>query len=194
MNSESLNQQVWVAVTRLTALFKGDPNGEEAVKNALAQLLRLVDPSKPYGTVLFDSLSRLTWSIAFEGVALRLNPKTKKPEVFLRKRADDDTAYPGEWHAPGSAFRPREKPNLVARRLSREFGSEIMDFKLVGQYFSNEQRGDFLSLIYLVKFDGEPRVDNRHIWCPVDKLPENTVNIHRDHLIPAAVAAYRSSH
>ena len=143
----------------LKVLESLDPEGNE-YKNATASLLRQIDPQKAYGPTLYDSLARLTWSLAFEAVALRR--KNDKVEIYLRQRAADDTAYPGEWHAPGSVRRPGESWRKVADRLTNEFGTSINSFREVGRVDSDEARGSFESAIFLVWLAGHPRVDGRH--------------------------------
>lgn len=169
-----------------------DPAGDE-FKAIMAQLLGKIDPNRPYGTVLFDALARLGWSIAFEAVALRINQETKKIEVFLRKRAADDTAYPGEWHAPGSVLRANERPGDVAKRLEKEFSAEIVGFSFVGDSFIKEARGPFNSKIYLVYFKTPPVENERHGWFPIDCLPEPMVEEHRNTIIPTAVHAFANN-
>ena len=46
----------------------------------------------------------------------------------------------------------------------------------------------FLSVIYLCTADGTAGT-----WFAVDTLPENTVDHHRDHVIPIAVKAFQRS-
>lgn len=157
------------------------------IKQILAFFLRLVNPHKPLGTALFDAIAKVSVSVAFEAVALRKNPETDAVEVFLIQRAENDTAYPGEWHVPGSVLRPQEAAEHVLIRLSkREFGTKVVKSKFVA-ILSNpgEARGHFISLVYRVKLDGEPV--GRGKWFPVDALPAKTVTEHRKHIIPIAV-------
>lgn len=164
----------------------------EKFKMFVATLLGFIDPLKAYGARLFNALTRLTWSIAMEGVTLR--KRGGKIQVYLRRRADDDTNYPGEWHAPGAAFRPREMERDVADRLSKEFDCIIVQYRLIGVSWNpREDRGSFQSLVYLLDFLSVPREDDRHGWYDVDNLPPNTVDVHRDNIIPMAVAAYQQS-
>lgn len=168
-----------------------DPQSGE-YRDALARLLERIDPRKPYGTALFNALARLTWSMAFEAVALRVNSESGKLEVYLRRRAEDDTAYPGEWHAPGSVFRPGENERNVADRLAKEFGTAIVAFTYIGEFVdwdAGEARGSFLSRNYLVALAGNPREDEQHRWYLVEQLPPNTCHHHRDFIIPLAVKA-----
>lgn len=177
------------AVARLTALHQQS----EQYRSVLAQLLTRLDPRQPLGTALFNALARLTWSVAFEAGALRLNAEGGKLEVYLRQRALDDTAYPGEWHVPGSVFRPGETERDVTNRLAREFGTPIVSFDYIGDFVdweAGEARGSFLSRNYLVILEGNPREDEQHRWYLVDQLPEKTCQHHRDHIIPALAKVF----
>lgn len=165
---------------------KMDPTSSE-YREMVADFLRRIDPTKPYGAPLYDAIARLSWNMAFEAVALRVNTKIDKTEVYLRKRAADDTAYPSQWHAPGSVRRPGESWRQVADRLANEFGVPIAKFTKVNIVDTAEARGSFESSIFLVKLDGNPREDDRHRWFDVDALPDVTVDIHRDHIIPIAL-------
>lgn len=173
-------------------LETADPESD-IYKEFAAMVLRRINPYAAFGTALFNAIARLSWSQFFEAVALRRGPDKKLFEVFLRRRLDDDTAYPGEWHAPGSVFRPGENERMVANRVAREFGVPIREFAYVGEYVDwekGEARGSGVSRIYLVQLDGEPREDERHGWFPVDKLPKVTVEAHRLGIIPKAVSAF----
>ena len=164
------------------------PESEE-FKNHLAVLLEHLTPGDPFGTKLFNAVARITPSIAFEAVALRHNRATEAIEILLRRRADDDTAYPGEWHAAGSVYRQGEDDRQVADRLEAEFGTKISDFKFAGKFYQSEARGTFHSMVFLITLLGEPRIDDRHQWFPVSQLPENTVEHHRTKVIPMAMHA-----
>ena len=120
-------------------------------------------------------------------------PRFGSNGTTLRQRAQDDTAYPGEWHAPGSVFRPGENEHEVADRLAKEFGTTIVSFLYIGEYVDwegGEARGSFVSRNYLVVLGGPPREDDRHSWFPVDQLPPNTCHHHRDSIIPMVAKAY----
>jgi hypothetical protein len=168
-------------------------------REAIAALLDRIAPGK-YGTRLFDSLARLTWSIAEEAVMIRINPKTRMPEVFLRKRAsltEGETAYPDMWHAPGSVTMPGETPRMVMNRLGqKEFGCNIIRFVHVADFSGDDtERGSFWSRVNLV-WPGRkpPRIDERHQWVPINKLHlYNMVDSHLNMIIPAAVLAWYAS-
>lgn len=157
----------------------------------LIQGLREIDPTKPYGTELFDALARLTVSVAIEAVCLRLNPSTQKVEVYMTERSPTDTAFPGEWHCPGSVIRPKEDIKDVFNRLTqKEFGGKILSTQFVANVnHPTEARGHFFSLVYLCSLD-ESNGGLRGKWFPVDQLPEKTVESHRHRIIPAAVVAF----
>src|SRR3989338_5641250 len=93
------------------------------IKRMIIWLLRWVDPAKPYGAPLFNAFARLTVSVAVEAVCLRKKLGTGEFEVYLTKRSLDETAYPGQWHIPGTVMRPMEDlEDAFARLGAKEFG------------------------------------------------------------------------
>jgi ADP-ribose pyrophosphatase YjhB (NUDIX family) len=160
-------------------------------KTVLVQGLREIDPSHPYGPELFDALARLTVSVAIEAVCLRLNPQSRNVEVYLVKRSETETAYPGEWHCPGTVIRPGEEFSSAFERLSRkEFGAKFLETRFVSNLnHPTEARGHFLSMVYLCIL-GETSGALRGQWFPVKALPEKTVIHHRVRVIPTAVGAF----
>jgi hypothetical protein len=163
------------------------PGSVELAKAVAASALRFVPRGQPLGTGLFDAVALHTVSCAFEAVALRRG-NDGILRVYLARRADDDTAYPGEYHCPGSIRRPDERWADVASRLSsREFRCQVTNPRHVGNIFTAEARGSFISFVFLVDLEG---VTNEDKWYPVDKLPRPMVNIHKKMIIPLAVAAF----
>lgn len=162
----------------------------EMEKSDLVRGLREIDPSKPYGTELFDALARLTVSVAVEAVCLRWNPGTTKIEVYMIQRAPDDTAYPGQWHCPGSVMRPGEEFKDALNRLEKkELGGNIASAQFVCLVnHPTEARGHFLSLVYSCILKDARTLRGK--WFPVDQLPEKTVDCHRVRIIPAAAGAF----
>jgi hypothetical protein len=162
-------------------------------KETVAKLLNRIKPGS-YDTPLFNALARLTQSLAFEAVVLRVNEKTSKIEVYVRQRGtreEGETVYISQWHAPGSVKRPGERWRDVANRLEKEFGTRIAWFeRLSPPLDTDEERGSFESTIFAVELAGEPRYDDRHRWVAVDDLPQVTVDHHEDHIIPMAVLAF----
>jgi len=168
-----------------------DPASDE-FKKVLAQMLVRIDPHKPFGTPLFNAIARVSVGMSFEGVLFRL--LGGKLEVYLRQRSQDETAFPGEWHVPGSFFRPGEKARDVADRLASEFGTGISHFTWVGQTpFPEDERGSGMSQIHLVEMwrDDNLRLDDHHGWFWVEELPAATVHSHRDFVIPIALEVFR---
>lgn len=158
---------------------------QKIIKYLAAFLLgRIKNPQQGIGKELFNAIARLTVTLTPEAFCLRQNIETKKIEVYLIRRALDDTAYPGQWHCPGSAMRPSEEIEDVFRRLEeKEIGLKIISKKFV-MHFNNpkETRGHFFSLIYLCELEGG--ADGKGQWFFVDQLPENTVEHHKKILIP----------
>lgn len=153
----------------------------------MAELLELVNPRIPFGTQLFNALARLTVSVAIEGFVLRRNQDNGQLEVFLRRRAEDDSAYPGQWHAPGTILRPGETYEQAFNRLAGEFGTSVLSFLLCDTLNSQkEARGHVLSIVFLVQLEGAPREDESHGWYAVDRLPRPMVDSHEDHMLKMA--------
>lgn len=168
---------------------------------ALIKALGEIDPKQSYGTALFDALARLTVSVAVEAVCLRLQqyipeidaPSSPEVQVYLIQRSPDDTAYPGEWHCPGSVMRPGETFEDVLERLAkREFGANLTSAKFVANINPSraepEVRGTFLSVVYLYVL--EEKESLRGKWFSVNNLPEKTVTGHRTKVIPCALGAF----
>ncbi len=163
---------------------------EDSERKALVAGLGRVDPAQPYGTKLFDALARLTVSVAMEAVCVRLGKLPHTVEVYLVQRSKHDTAYPDEWHCPGSVLRPSERFDDVFRRLEeKEFGGKLLSRRFVAYVdFPEEERGHFLSLVHLCSLEERPGLRGK--WFPVDRLPKKTVGCHRWRIIPAAVGAF----
>lgn len=160
-------------------------------KLVVARLLGYIDPRQPFGTALFDAFARITVSVAIEGFALRRNSVTEELDVFLRRRALDDTAYPGEWHAPGTILRPGETYNNAFDRLAGEFGTSVLSYLLCDNLnWPQEARGHVLSIIFLVDLIDDPRKDETHCWFSVDRLPQPMVDSHEHHMLPMAIKAF----
>ncbi|MDD5110838.1 MAG: NUDIX domain-containing protein [Patescibacteria group bacterium] len=160
----------------------------DALKRVLALGLAFVDPAKPLGTELFGALCRVTLTVAVEAVALRYTPNRDAVEVLLTQRADNDPAYPGKTHCPGTALRPGETAEDAFRRLSKgEFFSEVTAWTLAGTWNNpHEERGHFFHLVYVC----EVKEGSRGKWFPVKALPGTIVEHHRDHVIPMALTAF----
>lgn len=149
-----------------------------------AELLNQL-PDTPLGTSLFNAVARKSITIAFEAVLFRRIDQGI--QVYLTQRSASE-AYPGQWHCPGSAFRPEEGPAEVAGRLAvREFKRPFVGWRYVDDFFYGEERGWFLSKVYLVEIEGDPDVDDGAYWCPVHDLPDNLVKHHRTDVIPIAL-------
>ena len=147
------------------------------------------DDHSHLGRKLFEAVARLSASVAYEAVAIRRNKITGKLDVFMQKRKRHQT-YAGQWHCPGSIFRPYEKPADVLKRLERnEFKAELKSDNLcVKDFFIDSEIGWLLSRVYIVQIVGKPSGGK---WWPVNALPKNTVSEHRRLIIPAAVKYFK---
>ncbi len=157
-------------------------------KEMIAEQLQRIEPGA-YGTPLYNALARLGLNVAMEAMAFRLNGVTGKIEVYMRHRTSAE-AYAFQWHAPGSVMRVGENWRSVATRLGGEFGTNIVSYDEIGELFTKEERGPFLSKIFLVRLKDDPREDARHRWYPVDDLPQVTVDHHEEYIIPLAAMIY----
>lgn len=164
---------------------------KEEYNEVLAELLNKLDPTKLMGTKLCDAMMRLKPTVAFEAVAMRDSATMARREVYLSRRAPDDTAYPGQWHVPGSLYRHGERERDVADRLKHEFGVLIKHFRFVSRFIGDEQRGTVHFMVFMVDLDGHPPIDAEHGWFPINNRPVNMmVSHHVDPVIPLAALAY----
>jgi len=164
----------------------------EKIRDNVAETLSYIDLTKPYGTKLFDALARVTISVAVEACALRKSSKTDEIEVFWRRRSMDDTAYPGEWHFPGSVMRPGETVEDVLRRLEkREFGTSILSFDFVANLNNiNEERGHFFTPVYLLELADNAASSDTKGWFSITNLPIPVVGFHLNDLLPLVTKAF----
>lgn len=196
MDYESnLNKAMQVAMSfpflMVRATAKGLDQEMDELREFAAEILDLVPSDQPYKTKLFDALNKKQPTFAFEGVLLR-EQQYGKIEVYLTQRSMSDTAYPGEFHAPGSGLRNKEDWQKVAERLARnEYKVAVKKVTMLHEsaFFYDEQRGWYCSVPCLVELEQEPAVGK---WYPVDDLPEKTVGHHRDDIIPVVVNYWRN--
>lgn len=158
----------------------------------LLKMLAEIDPLKPYGTTLFNALIRLGVTPGIEAVCLRLNDE-KAVQVYLTQRSMDETAYPGEWHCPGTVRRPHETIEMGFRRLeAKEFGGQLSSWRYVADVdHPTEARAHLVSQVYLCVLKEDPGLRGK--WFPVfplDGMPEATIETHRKRIIPCAVGAF----
>lgn len=167
----------------------------ETAKKITAKALTLIDPQKQYGTELYNEIARLGLNPCIEAVCPKKDEEGFK--VYLAKRADDDPAYPGQWHCPGSVFRVGENENDVLNRLVRkEYKIPLTCAMEIGPLnIVDEARGHFRSNVFLVfpeKIEGLS-INETHNWFPVDQLPDPMVKSHQEKIIPLAVSQYENA-
>lgn len=157
------------------------------VRHQAAEALKLVPCGQPLGTELFDEIAARVPSISFEGVLFRRGDVGL--EVYLTRRDESDGSYVGQWHCPGTIFRSSDWTGefdvpdneavckSAAKRLSKEFGAEIVKFEEAGWFFVVGERGPFECKVFLVQLDGEP-INSKGLWCSIANLPTNLVKAH----------------
>lgn len=184
------NEKLQATIDILIRWRSGEEVDQEDAKRAAAFCLNQVGPG-PLGTELFDAIARHSVTTAVEAVCLRRG-EGGRVEVLLTQRPPDDTAYPSEWHCPGSVLRPGETyGDVFARLAEREFEGLVASWRLVGEINNPEEsRGHFIGRVYVVTAEGEPKKGR---WFPVDDLPEVIVDQHRKGVIPCAVKAFSVS-
>lgn len=164
-------------------------NPNDSVAEEVVCALGKIDATQPYGPELFNAIARVSINLCIEAVLLRIRPTDGQIEVFLSLRSEEETAYPGLWHCPGTVKRPGESEYYMFRRLQKSDlpinGSYNYDF--IGFYDNPlEARGHFFHLIYLVS--AKNKIPGN--WFLVDALPENIVEHHREVIIPKALKAF----
>ncbi len=145
---------------------------------AAAFLLQTIPPGS-VSHELFVKLKEHTVSSNIELIPFRINPETEQTEVLLIKRSEDDDFWHGEWHVPGTAFLPGENEHDAWERL---FGEELQGIErteptFITNHTQHVRRGTERVEIYWVEVLEEPKEGQ---FFPVDKLPENTIEHHRE--------------
>lgn len=191
------------------------PNGLTlAEEDKLVELLDKLS-GDGMGTRVFDAYAPHGLTVAIEAVCLRLVKNRhvvddyvpgQKPvvmlideaqvEVYMTLRPSNDTAYPNQYHCPGTVRRGNKiisKRETIAdgfKRLeAREFGKKLSSSRWVAKVdHLTEERGHFVSEVYLCVLEDGPELKGK--WFPVNQLPENTVACHRHRIIPAAFGVF----
>ena len=172
--------------------------GYDDYKEVVAGLLTRVDPYKGLGTPLYMAVCGHSWNVYLESVALRRTSRIGVVEVFMTKRDESDPDWQGYWHVPGTALRYGDTEESAWARLAREYGVPILSRTHVGDagigWFKKGDtgRGPGISLIHVTKLEGEPMLNERRGWFNVNDLPDPTVPLHINPIIPRAVSAYQS--
>ena len=162
--------------------------GYEDNKKVAVEALTKIDPEKPFGTELFNAILRVSVGVAIEVVSIRRNTETNELEVLLVWRDETTPAYKNTWHCPGTFLRPAESEDKAIERLAKnELGCQARIVKKVGWDDNpHEERGHCIHPIFLVELTGE----SRGKWFSVNNLPPETVEHHRQVIIPMAVEAF----
>src|SRR3989344_1171549 len=156
-------------------------------KKAAVDALTKIDPKKPLGTELFNAILRVSIGVAIVAVSIRRNA-TNGLEVLLAWRNETAPAHRNTWHCPGTFLRPAESEDEAIERLAKnELGCRARIIKKVGWDDNpHEERGHCIHPIFLVELTGE----SRGKWFSVNNLPPETVEHHRQVIIPMAVEAF----
>ncbi len=181
--------------------WDGLPEPYEDYKRGVAALLKAIDPNQGLGTALYLAIARLSWNCYLESVALRVNLSTRQVEVFMTQRDDSDPDWKWYWHVPGTALRPRDVAATAEARLVKEYGVPMSSFERVGDTGfdwcpedDERRRGPGVSFVSLTELGGDPMVNDRRGWFPVDDLPGATVPAHAEKIIPMAVKVFVARH
>lgn len=171
-------------------------DAQEMLKKILTILLPFLNPEKNFGTDLFNVMSPYWWTPAIEGVSIRRHPATEEIQVFLARRDPNESAYPNELHCPGTGLRSADAykpaPKTQFDRLNRVEGFYAKEYKFVGiKYTPEEERGPYVSLIYLVDPEGivEAGESKWYDW-EIVKLDPTLVCHHRYPIIPMTIEAF----
>lgn len=165
---------------------------EQEISSAATAELLAVDSKQHFSKGLYNALAHCMLSVAVEMVTLRV--REEHVEVFLKRRANDDSAYPGMLHVPGTVIRVKDVDgehtyaNAIGRAAQNECGAQVFDFEYIGEHFKHETRGPFNCRVFLVRLVNEP-TDGQ--WASVDSLPSDVIEEHAAFVIPIAVRRFR---
>lgn len=155
----------------------------------IAEALNGMDPKAPFSGEFHNALLRFIVSVVVEAIALK--EQDGKLYARLRKRTDDEPAYPGYYHFPGSFYRVGEDtPDVIARIAKNELGARITSYTPITHLIRTEERGTVCSLLHLVTLEDDTHDE---LWFPIDELPEPMVEDHRTAMLPLAIAAFRNA-
>lgn len=165
---------------------------EQKISAAATMELFAVDSEQPFSKSLYNALAHCMLSVAVEVVTLRV--RDGHVEVFLKRRANDDSAYPGMLHVPGTVIRVKDVDgehtykNAIGRAAQSECGAQVLDFEYINEHFKHEPRGRFNCRVFLVRFLGEPTGGE---WSSVEALPADVIAEHAAFVIPIAVRRFK---
>ncbi len=164
---------------------------EERKQLAVFALNSVAYDKKGLGRDLFNAIARLVVVLTPEAACLRRNETTGALEIYLIQRALDDTAYPGQWHLPGSVMRPKEEiDNVFYRLVQKEIGLAITSKEFAFHFNNpNEERGHFFSLVYFCTLEPGEGFGK---WFALDALPEPMIAHHKNFVIPTAKALFEA--
>lgn len=152
-------------------------------------------PDTPLGTELFDAVAKKTVSCCIELVVV----SGEYPiEVLLKRRADNDTAYPGQWHCPGTFLRPGESYWSALERLAK---TELLGANLVEPTLAFlqdpivEERGSVVQVVMLSRIENVPEIGDLK-WVDLDAACSGQVpgiiENHRRMILPCARVCFGS--
>ena len=135
----------------------------------------------------------------FKKVATEVGIVDKKGRVLLTKRPEKSThpaePFPGMWHIPGVTHHPTETSEKAIERLIKdelENCVDVQDLNSLGYIEANlNPRGLILSHIYIGR--RLLHVPSQGEFFFIDDLPENTVDYHKEILIPRLINSIRDT-
>lgn len=149
-------------------------------------------PSGELGAELFNAVAKKTVGCCIELVVIN----GKRPiEVLLKRRADNDTAYPGQWHCPGTFLRPGEGYGEALKRFVED---ELAGAKLIEPAVLfpldpiQEERGSIVQVVIMARIENLTTADDL-MWVGLEDACngqiENMVENHWRSILPYCKAA-----
>lgn len=138
----------------------------------------------------------------FEGVAFRdvVDPEegTTTIEAFMCKnQTGGDPVFANLLTVPRRLYFQGEHDSEVAQRLNEEFGAQISRIEYASLALDERLHATppetLFSRIFIVYFAAHPLVDAQHRWYRVDNLPPTTTDLHRNSIVPRALAVYKNN-
>lgn len=163
----------------------------------VAWAMSFIDREKPYGTTLFNAITRLAVSVGVNIGCIRREPGTNRIQVALVRRGANEFE-PNKLVLPGGFYRPLEMlGDIFDRLLKRELGGTIVYHQaiVVGTFRQTREeilaeRGHALTELVMVT-EANISATTAH-WYYIDgsEAPPDVLKYHWEVIIPGLVAAF----